>query len=110
MWIYSKNSFVSVVQDRNDPETLIVRARVAGDIEAMFAEAEVIHTPTMADYRYRARLQRQDVAAGIAKQVSAIDYGNFKDSITDKRRKPFYMRVWHAMWDMQHHPVTLERG
>jgi len=31
-----------------------------------------------------------------------IDYNNFKDSITEKRRGPFYLRCWHAMWDMQH--------
>jgi len=110
MWIYTKDAFVSVVEDRHDPETLIVRSRVSGDIEAVWPDAEVIHTPVMADYAYRTRLNQQEVTAGIAKQVLKIDYANFKDSITDKRRSPFYMRVWHAMWDLQHNPVIPESG
>jgi hypothetical protein len=100
MWIYSKNAFVSVVQDRNDPEVLIVRSRVKGDLEELWPDAAVEETP-YADYGFRTRLGRKEVALAVAKQVMEIDYTNFKDNITDKRRKPFYLVVWHAMWEMQ---------
>jgi len=100
MWIYTKEGFYSAVEDRFDPNTLIVRARVAGDLERLWPDADVLETPD-ADYRYRAALSRQEVAAAVAKAVLGIDYGNFKDSISDKRRKSFYMMVWHAMFEMQ---------
>jgi hypothetical protein len=100
MWIFSQSAFVSIVEDRNDPGTLIVRARIQGDIERLWPDAEVRHTP-MADYAYRAALSRQEVAAGIAKEVLEIHYNNYKNSVTDKRRSPFYMMVWDAMWRMQ---------
>jgi hypothetical protein len=100
MWIYGKDAFVSVVQDRNDAEVLIVRSRVKGDLEVLWPQAKIEETP-YADYGFRTRLERREVAAAVAKEVMEISYSNYKDSITDKRRKPFYLVVWHAMWEMQ---------
>jgi hypothetical protein len=100
MWVFSKDGFYSMVEDRDDPDTLIVRSRVEGDIEALWPDAEVIHTPD-GDYAYRAALSRQEVAAAIAKEVLEISYSNYKDHITDKRRSPFYIQVWETMWRMQ---------
>ena len=62
----------------------------------------------MRDYRHRAIVPRESVAARLAQAVMAIDYGggaagavSFKDSITDKRRAHFYFDVWNTCWEMQ---------
>ena len=39
MWIFQNDSFLSIVAHRDKPGMLLVRARKAGDIEAVFPEA-----------------------------------------------------------------------
>jgi hypothetical protein len=52
MWLFTSNSFVSVVADRDDTQSslLLVRARIKGDIDQLFPDAEVMETP-LTDYR-----------------------------------------------------------
>lgn len=95
MWIYLNDSFLSVVADQNDAEELLVRGRKAGDIEAVFPEAAVIETPAN-DYRFRASVRREVVAAQIAKRLLAIGYPNFKASVPDQARHDCYSAVWLA--------------
>lgn len=48
MWISLSDSFLSIVALEGpaaDPAQLLVRARVAGDIERVFPTAMVTHTP-----------------------------------------------------------------
>jgi hypothetical protein len=82
MWIYTQSGFFSIVKDRLDPDVLVVRSRIEGDLERLWPDVEVINTLS-ADYTYRARLRRREVAAVIAKEVLEISYSNFKDSIMD---------------------------
>lgn len=42
MWICLKNSFLSVVADRENKERLLVRARRTGQIERVFPAAKVL--------------------------------------------------------------------
>ena len=49
MWVMLNNSFVSIVENMNNPEELLVRARVKGDIERVFNDASVFEDLT-ADY------------------------------------------------------------
>lgn len=104
MWIYTKNGFYSVVQDKNDPDYLIVRARVKGDLEALCEglgfNTTIKETPDN-DYRYRIKMPRVMVSHLVSLSVSEINYPNFKDSISDKRRSPYYGSVWSAMALMQ---------
>lgn len=93
MWLYLNDAFLSMVSDRNDPDRLLVRARRKGDIEAVFPDAAVDHTPTH-DYPYRARVERHEVAASIADRLAAIDYPNFKDSVRDPYRHAVYAQAW----------------
>ena len=78
MWIFTPNSFISVV-DKGDPsgKTLLVRARNEGDIERLFPNAKVL-VGGGTDYGYRARIKRDDVAQKIADQVRQINFANFK--------------------------------
>ena len=53
MWVFLNDAALSIVAQRERPDCLLVRGRVAGDIEAVFPKAHVTVTPD-ADYRYRA--------------------------------------------------------
>lgn len=101
MWIFLSGSFLSIV-DKGDAtgQTLLVRARKAGDIGAVFPDAEVIEGAGT-DYRYRARIDRERVAQAMADQVRGIRYGNFKATVKDRERHDACMRVWDVMYAFQ---------
>jgi hypothetical protein len=100
MWIFAREGFCSIVQDMFDPSMLLVRSRIEGDLEKLFPDAEVVEAAG-SDYRFRAYLPRETVAAAIGKMVLSVDYGNFKASVRDNRRSPFYARVWATMAELQ---------
>jgi hypothetical protein len=80
MWICLSNSFLSIVEDftcRSTPPDLLVRARLKGDIETLFPNAEV-RVGEGSDYRYRATLPRHVVADTLARKVMPIGYTNFE--------------------------------
>jgi hypothetical protein len=105
MWIFLNNAFLSIVDKGGDGTTLLVRARRSGDIERTFPEAKVERTPAN-DYRFRARLGREVVAAALAEAVRAITYSNFKGSVRELDRHDAYMGVWEVM----HHYQTQGSG
>ena len=96
MWIFLSDSFLSVVQHKGDPSKLLVRARLKGDIERALPGVVAEETP-IADYRYRATVPREKFAARLAALADAIDYTNFKNSVSDPTRKDAYMTVWGVM-------------
>ena len=99
MWIITNTAFVSIVEHRDDASKLIVRGRFKGDVERFLnpltSGMRVIEevTPT-ADYRFRAVVQREEVAHAMLRSVQRITYPNFKDSIKAAFRKSIAMRVW----------------
>lgn len=103
MWIFLNNAMLSIVAHRTKPDTLLVRARVRGDIERVFAGAgmKVSRTPN-ADYLYRAELPRKRVADILRRAVEGIDYPNFKGSVRERDRLSTYHDVWDVMYDWQH--------
>jgi len=98
MWIFMNDAMLSVVTNRDDSDSLMVRARVRGDIEKVFPLAEPYQVPR-SDYAWRAAVPREKVAEVIARRLLDIDYDNFKDSIDplDKPRKRAYTSVWVDM-------------
>ena len=72
MWVFFPNSFVSIV-DKGDAsgKTLLVRARRKGEIEAIFPDAEVIEGAGT-DYRYHARIDREEVAQRVSDAIRGI--------------------------------------
>lgn len=106
MWIATVHGFVSLVQDREDPDTMQVRARDPQDIEAMFPRARVFTAPG-ADYQHRARIDRSEIAEALHAAVLAIDYtSHFKDVALDtsppnaQRSRAMY-GCWEALAAMQ---------
>lgn len=95
MWVYLKSAFLSIVADRDAEERLLVRARIKGDIERVFPDAQTSHTPK-ADYHYRASVSRLAVADTLREAALAIDYPNFKARVgaDDLARERLYAGVW----------------
>jgi hypothetical protein len=58
MWLFAQRGFLSIVEDANNKERLIVRGRVDGDIEQYFPDALIVSTPEH-DYAYRAFLPKK---------------------------------------------------
>lgn len=111
MWIVLNNSFVSIVEHRDDPDVLIVRGRFRGDA-ARFLGAPLTRekeTPT-ADYRFRIAAKRETVERAVLRAVRGVRYPNFKDSIRDAWRKSVAMRVWSIFFEAQKERLSAERG
>ena len=100
MWLIAKDGFLSIVEWRNNPAYLMVRARVKGDIEHYFPDARVIRTDDR-DYLYRTLIPRTEVADRLCDTVMDIDYDNFKSAVTDHRRSRWYVMIWSVLEEMQ---------
>jgi hypothetical protein len=98
VWIFKNDSFISVVASMDDPNRLLIRSRIKGDIERMWPEAKVFELED-ADYRYRAQISREELKKALCEAVEGITYTNFKNSVPKKesKRKEAYTRVWSAM-------------
>ena len=102
MWIVLNKSFLSIVKNRNNDSELLVRARVKGDIEKVFENADVFEDMN-ADYRYRSYITREVVSRVIYNELLKIDYDNFKSSVpkNEPQRAHAYMNVWSALSKLQ---------
>ncbi len=100
MWLFTSLGFVSIVQNRDRKQNLLVRARDKLHLQALFPDAVVDETPD-ADYRFRTTVSKKVVRKFVADQVSAIDYPNFKDTVVDPDYHAACLRVWSAMHDLQ---------
>ena len=106
MWLFTSNGFVSVVASRDSQDDLLVRARVRDHLQALFPQASVIETLD-ADYRFRTIVNKKVVRKFVTDQVNAINYPNFKDTVTDTKYHAACLRVWSSMYDLQDQRQTL---
>jgi hypothetical protein len=104
MWIMLSDAFFSIVRKDVSPGQLLVRARRPGDIEKVFGRHVRVDCDDRGDYLYRARIARSDVAEVLERELSRIDYGNFKDSVQDDALHHAYMDTWTAMARVQPTP------
>lgn len=114
MWVFLNNAMLSIVQDKEQPDQLLVRARFKHDIEAFFSGEKipaVVELP-VCDYRYRVWVPRELVEAAMLRATRSIDYTNFKDSIPkqDQRRGRAYMGVWATMYEAQENERIMSHG
>jgi len=102
MWILMNSSYFSIVKNKNKKDSLLVRARIKGDIEKVFPKANVIEGAGT-DYKYRTFLPKWVVSKAIKKSIEHIDYDNFKDSIPldDTVRYDVYCDVWLTLLALQ---------
>lgn len=105
MWVITETGFVSAVEDEDDPSILKVRARDKASLTSVLTmlrdgghsvEGISIVEGAGTDYRYRLYLPRELFGAFLLETVEAVDYPNFKNSITAARG-----RKWHdALMDI----------
>lgn len=96
MWLFLNDSFLSIVAHHDKPGVLLVRARKAGEIKALFPKAESWKGGGT-DYQFRAEIPAEHVAKALSQRIQAIDYGNFKNSVKDHSRHDAYFQVWEVM-------------
>lgn len=103
MWLFTTDGFYSVVEHRDKPGTLLVRAREREHLVKFRIAARrfgsvvrIEHTPT-ADYPFRCMLPRANFARMLAEHFAArITYPNFKDAAHDAYAQIDLFDVWCA--------------
>lgn len=107
MWIFTKDGFISVVQHNSIEDAMLVRARVEGDLAAMFPSlADNIETDDRADYKYRLVVDRDMLKDYLDDAVDDLDYeSHAKEAMTnggrDSHRYEALLDVWQAMYSLQ---------
>lgn len=105
MWLYTVNGFYSAVQDQNDAERIMVRARKREDLEAMLEVLELQDVRILewsgSDYAFRCFIRRLEWAQFVLSEIMAMHYVNYKDAAldpdNDKERSNAYHSVWGVM-------------
>ncbi len=113
MWLYGEFGFVSWVQHGEDSDGIVVRARVADDLDRLRDRFMPELTATVAtperDYQYRGFIGRTDFAAGLSRlAVDGLGYGNFKNNTREtlgQHRAGVHAAIWVATRDLARPPV-----
>ncbi|AIE83972.1 hypothetical protein [Fimbriimonas ginsengisoli] len=100
MWIFLRDSFLSIVQHEHEPRLLQVRGRIRGDIERVFPEAFVAEDGR-SDYRFCANLSRERVAQAIALRLNHIDYESLNENVHGTDRGVVYDQAYSIMLEEQ---------
>jgi len=100
MWILMNDAMLSIVRHTQQPGVMLVRARLAGDIERIFPAAQVV-VGGGTEYRFRAVLLEAEVADAVSRRLLDINYGNFKASVREPKRHDAYFKVWSTMHRLQ---------
>jgi hypothetical protein len=101
MWIVTNKSFLSVVENRDNKNQFVVRARVSGDLEEFFGHNIKVIETTNSDYRFRVFVDKAVFKSKMMNSINNIDYFNFKDSVKDYERKSWYTKIWSIMFQVQ---------
>ncbi|MEA3227213.1 MAG: hypothetical protein U9Q07_14785 [Planctomycetota bacterium] len=109
MWIFTKIGFFSAVQDKDNSNQIMVRARCLEDIENLVeymvgfgTDEPEIHDSIGTDYKYRIFIPRKRWALLLVKLGNEIDYTNFKNHVHgDHDRDYAYLQCWNAMFQFQ---------
>jgi hypothetical protein len=100
MWLCLNDALVSIVQDRADPNQLWVRARRREHLRRLLPGRGIMSTPA-GDYAWRAAVSKRELAGLVAERIGALDYPNFKDSVTEPALHELYARFWLLHRDYQ---------
>jgi hypothetical protein len=95
MWVFLTDAFLSIVTDRDNPKNLLVRARFAGDIEAVFPFVKAERTE--GDYPYQKSVERDVVAAALSQRLRALDYDSLREAVQEDERHETYFQVWSTL-------------
>lgn len=110
MWLVTTFGYFSIVQKNSDRQagTLTVRSRIRGDLELLkqkyLPSLSDIETSGGADYPYRAKAPRADLAQAFAQAILELSYSNFKAEAAlqlGHRREDAYTDVWLTLRKLQ---------
>jgi hypothetical protein len=93
MWIFFNTGFISIVQDRNNSDLLIVRARRPEVLTKLWPQ-EPITVTNDSDYKYRVFISRPQMVKALSQEILTLDYGNFKSSVSDPTLSDLYHHIW----------------
>ena len=100
MWLATQHGYFSIVRKHGEPG-LTVRARVAGDLDALREHFLPELSPTIAgagtDYPFRGTCSAAAFAAAMASLAEDIDYANFKQRVGQVQgagRSGIYGQAW----------------
>ena len=98
MWLFTKNSFISVVQHRQQPDNVLVRARVRKHLEKLFPHrGKEIYADSSADYKYRLLISKRELSEVVSDYIlCGLDYDNFKAA--QGRDDPAWARFLSTVW------------
>lgn len=97
MWIGLNDGWLSIVANRNDDETLLVRARSESHIMSAFPDCDMFVLKN-ADYPYRAYIARYLVANVVSQRLIETEYDNFKASVRDEKLYDMYTNMWQECY------------
>jgi len=95
MWLCFNDGFLSVVADKNNPASLLVRARRKQDLLNVCGDDVKVLENAGTDYRWRTFVDRKTFTALVAARVERIGYTNFKNSVKNPDLHDVYMRFWN---------------
>lgn len=100
MWLFMKQGFLSVVQDKDEPNFLFVRSRDKEHLRRFGAREEDIVVIPGSDYQYRIRIHKTTFGVMVAQLINRIDYTAFKSSIdNDPKYSHALFDVWRLMYN-----------
>lgn len=104
MWVFTPEGFVSAVEDRNDPTTIMVRARdkqslvQVCEVSGLTAQLDIV-SYAGTDYPFRVAISRTNWEDFVIDASRRITYPNFKDAAKATRGQAYadvLGRVWAA--------------
>lgn len=109
MWVmHPDGGFYSAVEDKRDPNVLVVRTRARKDAVALAKMVRVRKVKVISDegtdYPFRVRVTRREWADVLVEFSERIDYTNFKDAVKARQgshRAGVYSRIWGALLDLE---------
>lgn len=108
MWIFTRDGFFSIVQHKDWPDYLVVRAREREDIQSAFGPDDIVESDE-SDYRFRVTLPRALVTDYLSKTIAELDYTSVKDNITkgEEDRHRMLYQVWdnHFRFQQDRYPT-----
>jgi hypothetical protein len=115
MWIFTTKGFFSIVETKEDPDQVLIRARIKKDIQnmkdlfdALGLKSTKILVGSGSDYKYRFTADRMDWIAAMTRLMLDLRYNNFKDAVYEsdshemrERRRDAYFDIWAITRNLQ---------
>jgi len=110
MWLFTETGFVSVVQDRDDGNRMLVRARDKQSLRqiADWYGVDILDKVGRSDYPYRLFISRTQFVDWLVETGSAVDYDNYKNRVAQTRGYDFadpLHDVWATMLRLEKLPL-----